>query len=133
MTVYAPFAGTLEWRAKEGAEVADAEVLGWISVPDQCALRPLISPSAGRLSWRRSPQLASLEGGEPVALIGEDPEALSRCLEAERRAAHLALAGLVVERNAARQRMGSALEQALLGSELAGLEARIKELEQRWP
>ncbi len=121
-----PFGGTLEWVVPLGAELAPHTVLAWISVPDHCALRPLITARGGRLSWRLDPDLTTVEAGAPVALIDADPESMARCLEFERATALSLLAQL--ERDAVTQPRRSHLATALLAPEQSSLDARITRL-----
>lgn len=126
MKLLAPFRGTLEWAVQPHTEVAPHAVLAWVSVPDHCALRPLIAPRGGLLTWSRHPELAAVEAGDPVALIGADADALAACLAQERAAALQLLQRL--EREAAQQPPSSPLAAALLEPERQALGARIARL-----
>ncbi len=133
MPLTAPFAGTLEWRVEEGEIVTQTQVIAWIAVKDHCALRPLISPSRGRVCWRRSEELTIVEAGDPVALLREDPQARTECLASERQAAQLLLAQLRRDRSALEERVASTLRRELLRGEVAGADLRIARIRQRWP
>ena len=127
----APFAGSLDWQVDEGVEVAALEVLAWVSVADHCAVRPLLSPARGRIAWRRATELGPVERGEPVALLGEDAEARSRCLAAERRAVDALIARLLIDRAALATQLESPLREAVLGPELRSIDARLERLRER--
>lgn len=133
MPLTAPFAGTLEWRVEEGAQVTQTQVIAWIAVKDHCALRPLIAPSPGRVCWRRSEELAHVEAGEPIALLRDDPPALAECLAAEHRAAQFLLAQLLGDRTAMEERLASTLHHELLRGEVAVADRRMARIRQRWP
>jgi hypothetical protein len=122
----APFRGTLEWAVQAGADVALHAVLAWVSVADHCAVRPLVAPRGGLLTWRRHPELCAVEAGEPVALIGGDDEALAHCLAEERTAARALLERL--EHEAAQLPPSSPLAAVLLEPERRALAARIARL-----
>jgi hypothetical protein len=124
--VTAPFRGTLEWVVPPGTDVLPNTVLAWLSVPDHCALRPLITPRGGRLTWRLDPDLATIEPGDPVALLDHDAEALARCLAHERAAARSLLTRL--EQDALSQPPRSPLATTLLEPERRSLDARITRL-----
>lgn len=133
MTLTAPFAATIEWCVEVGASVKAHDVLAWLSVPDHCALRPLIAPSGGTVSWRRSALLLEAQAGEALALLEDDPVALEGCLASERTAALDHLGRLETELEGLRRAHPSPLRAALIAPTLESLHGRIEALRSRWP
>ncbi len=82
--VVAPFAGTLEWCVEPGQSVLSRQVLGFLTVRDHCAVRPLLAPTAGLLSWRRAAELTEVLPHAVLGVLGEDPLELAQGLSAER-------------------------------------------------
>ncbi|MDP1824388.1 MAG: hypothetical protein Q8L48_14125 [Archangium sp.] len=129
MKVLAPIDGVLEWRVENGAPVTEGMVLGWIAGPGRCGLVPLTAGKAGRLRWRRTGALETIDAGEPAALIDGDEAELRSCRAVERQAAKAGLR--VLEREVAsleRDESAQALHLELLRPQRRGLEARLATL-----
>lgn len=125
----APAAGSLEWVVEELAQVTAQQVIAWLSVVDHCALRPVLAPCDGSLTYRRSIDLPDVAWGRPVALIGDDAEALEACRGAERSDAMTVHRALLAERARLEFADPSPLREALLRDEAQRLTERLERLE----
>lgn len=109
--------------------MSTSQVIAWLSVVDHCALRPVLAPCSGRLTYRRSVDLPDVAWGAPVALIGDDVEALEACRGAERAAALTVRTALLAERTRLERTAPSPLREALLRDEAQQLTERLERLE----
>lgn len=107
--VLAPFEGALEWCVEPGERVALRQVLGYLTVRDHCAVRPLLSPAAGVFSWRRAAELTLALSQAVVGEIGEDAPELAQALAAERAEAARVRSQLIDELDHIRRRPPTAL------------------------
>lgn len=129
MKVLAPTDGVLEWRVEQGAPVSGGAVLAWIAGPGRCGLVPLIAGETGRLTWRRTGALESIEAAEPAALIDGNEEDLRSCRAVERAAARSGIAALTLEvAQLERDELAHPLGVELLRPQRRGLEARLATL-----
>lgn len=129
MKVLAPSDGVLEWRVGQGVHVSEGMVLGWIAGPGRCGLVPLTAGASGRLSWRRTGALESIDAGEPAALIDGDEAGLRACRALEQAAAKKSI--IALEREIVRlerDEAAHALGVELLRPQRRGLEARLATL-----
>lgn len=115
----------LEWHVEVGQIVEEGQLLAWLAVPDHCALLPLKSPAAGRISARWTHLLASGAGGAIVAELDTDG---TQCRHSERQALHEAI-------DRAKARLASLPPAsplaALIAGERSALERWIGEAEVR--
>lgn len=123
MIVRAPLPGVLEWTRDAQAP----KRLAWLAVVDHCAL--LSIEAEGAPTWRRADELTTVETGEPIALLGDDPSERAECEQAEREATTRLLTHLTSELAALDARHDSPLQRQLLAAERRALVERIARLQ----